>query len=515
MSEHLTPEALWEAARVPPEGDDYAHLQLCPDCRLELGNIKLAQSALVEPPGPAPLSDDSAKRIGNVLRKAAEKQARRAQWYGAWWPFNFSPNWVLAPAAAALMAFFAYRAIGPVPGEPQPSPIAKRDAPATPTPPPMNEAPQALPAKKVLAQVKSTKNARSGSGALKQSQQVSEGSTVATAKGGSLIMALPDGSQIGLDGSSQVQLAKLEDRAVTLDVDRGSMKVLARHDPSRELKVRAGELEIFDVGTEFIVSRDADHTLVGVQEGEVEVRAPGGEKVPVRAGQAVEYCGGKLERQQWAQADELPRPRPPAPPRRTEPQAAKRPSADETPEIPSEPQAVSPPVAQPAEPARVEPAKQPEVATNEPEHASSPDEWGTPSNLKDAPVLQPPPVPAPQPPEVQPPPQAPTAARDTGPTTSEEEDTSLKARIEREVNRIKNAFRPASRLQRADEIVRLVERRQCTDALAQADAWLTEAVPRGESFNLRRSVLSSKLRCLNFEGRSGDAAAVQRELDKL
>jgi len=35
-SGHLTQETLWEAAAVPLEGDDYAHLQLCPDCRLEL-----------------------------------------------------------------------------------------------------------------------------------------------------------------------------------------------------------------------------------------------------------------------------------------------------------------------------------------------------------------------------------------------------------------------------------------------------------------------------------------------
>jgi hypothetical protein len=79
----------------------------------------------------------------------------------------------------------------------------------------MPEAPRPLPVKKVVAQVKRTKAAKSGAVAIKKSQALTEGSTVATAKGGELIMALPDGSQIGLMSASQVQLAKLEDKAVT------------------------------------------------------------------------------------------------------------------------------------------------------------------------------------------------------------------------------------------------------------------------------------------------------------
>jgi hypothetical protein len=513
VSAHLTPEALWEAARVPPEGDEYAHLQLCPDCRLELDNIKLAQSALVEPPLPPPLSDASARRIGNVLRKAAEKQARRSLWYGGWWPFGFSPTWALAPVAAVVLAFFAYRLTSTVAGEPQQAPIARHEAePVQPTPPPMPEAPKPLPAQKVLASVKSSKNAKSGTAVLKKAQQLREGSVVATAKGGSLLMALPDGSQLGLDGASQVQLAKLEDHAVTVDVDKGSLKVLARHDPARELRVRAGDLEVFDVGTEFIVSRDAEHTLVGVQEGEVEVRA-NGENVPVRAGQAVEWRGGKLLRQKWAEADELPKPRPPAPARRaSEPPASKKMLADDTPEIPAEAPSAAPPAAPAAEPQQPKPSEP--VAANEPPPASNPNEWDTPPNLKDAPTLQPPPVPQPQPPPEaqQPPAAAPTAP---SPATEEEEDNSLKARIEREVNKIKNVFRAPSRIARADQIANLASRGQCNEAISLADAWLTEAVPKGESFHLRRSVLSSKLRCLNYQGRTGDAAAVQRELDHL
>ncbi|MBL8952825.1 MAG: FecR domain-containing protein [Myxococcaceae bacterium] len=509
---HLSSDALWDAAKGELVGEDYAHLQLCPDCREQLENIKLAQGVLVEPPPPPPLSDASAKRIGDVLRKAAEEQARSSLWWASWWPFNWSPTWVLAPVAAALLAFVAYRVTGPIgatPGE-TPSPIAKRDEPVRdapgPTPPPMPEAPRPLPVKKVLASVKRTKGAKSGDAVLKKAQSLSEGSTVATAKGGELLMALPDGSQIALASASQVQLAKLEDKAVALDVDKGTLKVVARHDSTRELRVRAGDLEVFDVGTEFIVSREGDSTLVAVEEGEVEVKAAG-ETVPLKAGQAVQYRGGKLERQQWATAEELPKPRPrPVAVAQAPVAPTKKATVEETPDIPSEPQKATPPAPAPV-PA---PEEQPKPA--EPDTVSQPDEWSTPENLRDAPVAPPPPPPVPAPEPKQ---QAPTAQPEMAPPSEAEEDNSVLGQLSRTINKVGNAFKQASRGERALHVKALTDALRCNDAIAEADRWLGEAVPKGESFNLRRGVLSSKKRCLDYLGRSAEAAAVQRDLDKL
>jgi len=503
-SEHLSSDALWEAAKSELVGDDYAHLQLCEDCRSQLESIKVAQGLLVEPPPPPPvLSDASARRIGDVLRKAAEKQARSSLWWGAWWPFSWSPTWVLAPVAAALLALVAYRLTPVTPSE-SPLPIAKKDVekPELMTPPPMPEAPRPLPVRKVLASVKRSKGAKSGDSVLKKSQQLTEGSTVATAKGGELLMALPDGSQIALASASQVQLAKLEDKAVALDVDKGTLKVVARHDSTRELRVRAGDLEVFDVGTEFIVSREEGSTLVAVEEGEVEVKAAG-ETVALKAGQAVQYRGGKLERQQWATAEELPKPRPPKP--AVVAQAPKKPLVDDTPEIPSEPQKATPPP--PVE-------EQPKPAPA-PETASSPDEWATPENLKDSPVNTPPPMPAPEvplPPPTAAPAPPPPPQPEMAPPSDDEQTVSGLGFI---VGKIKGAFTLASRTERAARVSALADGRRCSDAIAQADAWLTEPVPKGESFTLRRGVLSSKKRCLDFLGRSAESTAVQRELDKL
>ncbi len=510
-SEHLSSDALWEAAKSELVGDDYAHLQLCADCREQLESIKVAQGVLVEPPPPPPLSDASARRIGDVLRKAAEKQARSSLWWGSWWPFNWNPTWTLAPLAAALLAFLAYR-LTPAPTVDVPTPIAKRDGNPvqerpTPTPPPMPEAPHPLPVKKVLASVKRTKGAKSGDAVLKKAQQLSEGSTVATAKGGELLMALPDGSQIALASASQVQLAKLEDKAVALDVDKGTLKVVARHDSTRELRVRAGDLEVFDVGTEFIVSREDGNTLVAVEEGEVEVKA-GGQSVPLKAGQAVQYRGGKLERQQWATAEELPKPRPPKPVAVAQ-APAKKGSPDETPDIPSEPVKATPPPPETTEPPKPAPAAEPVAKT--PDTVSSPDEWSTPENLKDAELMPaPPPVPAPEPAR-----QAPSAAPAQPEMAPPSDDESAASQLEKIRRKIHGIFNPASRDQRAVQISALVDLRKCNEVLLLSDGWLNEPVPRGESFNLRRSVLSSKKRCLDYLGRTTESQSVQRELDRL
>jgi hypothetical protein len=511
MSEsHLSAEQLWEAADVPLEGDDYAHVQLCADCRLELENVKMARGLLLtEPPPPPPLSDNAARRIGDVLRKAAEQEARRRMWWHAWWPFNFSPTWVFAPAAAVLLAFVAYRVTLPLPELPSPG-IAKapelqpqqQGLPA----PPLREAPKPVApvVKKVFASVKSTRKAKVGNEAVKAAQQLSEGSTVSTAKDGVLSMQLPDGSSMRLASASQVQLAKLEEKEVTLDVDKGSLHVVARHDATRELRVRAGDVEVVDVGTRFTVSRqDADHTLVWVEEGEVQVNAHGN-SMPVHAGQAVQYRDGKLQRQQWASADDVKRPAPVSPP------PSKVAAADETPPIPAEGEKVPPPPA--PVPAKLEPTKSDDTV-------SSLDEWSTPGNLKDAPVNVPPPMPAPEPPPApaavaQAPSAAPSSPEMSAPS-EDEANVSFLNKLRSQMDKIKGVFKPPTRLQQANDISKLADARRCNDALAAADAWLADAVPRGESFNLRRSVLSSKLRCLQYQGRTGDAAAVQRELEKL
>lgn len=63
---------------------------------------------------------------------------------------------------------------------------------------------------------------------------------------------------------------------VEIEMRRGSLDVLAAHDPSRLLVVRAGDTEIEDIGTHFIVDYDGKQQVtVRVTEGEVKVKRAG------------------------------------------------------------------------------------------------------------------------------------------------------------------------------------------------------------------------------------------------
>ncbi len=519
---HLSNESLWSVAREAPSGDDQAHLAMCEQCRAELDNVKFAQGLLAEPPSPMPvLPEMSARRIGAVLRNAAEKQAERRE--SSWWPFKLSPAWLMAPLAAAALAFVAYELQLPVTHESGPVPVvAKNEAPTKAENPVVAPAPVApsVPAKKIVASVTSARNARMGSKAmLNKSQQLEEGSTVATSKGGVLWMKLPDGSRAGLTGASQVQLSKLEEKAVTLDVAQGSLVVVARHDTSRELRVRAGDLEVIDVGTRFLVSKDDKRTLVAVEEGEVEVDAPG-RRVAVHAGQAVEWRGGKLTQEAWAPTADEPKPAVPPPAKAAQ-------LEEDTPPIAplpgSEDKKIAPPV---AEEAAAAPA--PAAAAEPP--ASSPEEWDSPANLKTAAAnAPPPPTPAP---EVEAPQQAAMAVpapavvpavpvNPSNPTPEggdDATDESFLKRLEHKLLRAANGIVSVTRSRddRAGDITRLsADDRTCSEAISRADVWLAESVPHHESFNLRKSVMRAKLHCLQYQGRSGDAAQVQRQLEKL
>jgi hypothetical protein len=105
------------------------------------------------------------------------------------------------------------------------------------------------------------------------------------------------------------------------------------------------------------------------------------------------------------------------------------------------------------------------------------------------------------------------------PTPKEQaDDESFLQRVQRKVQRFKDGITAGvrSREDRAGDIARWAsDGRTCNEAIHNADVWLSEPVPRGESFTLRRSVMKAKVQCLQYQGRSGDAQAVQKELERL
>lgn len=123
---------------------------------------------------------------------------------------------------------------------------------------------------------------------------------VETAPGRQRTVALADGSRIVLAGGSRVELDRSAPRYAA--VVRGEMLFQVRHDAARPFRVRAGALEMTDLGTVFDVKRAGAVTRVAVAEGAVLVD-PAGSAVRLDPGQAVIATGTRLERRQVAPAE--------------------------------------------------------------------------------------------------------------------------------------------------------------------------------------------------------------------
>lgn len=83
-------------------------------------------------------------------------------------------------------------------------------------------------------------------------------------------------------------------KRVVIEMRRGSLDMLVAHDPSRLLVVRAGDTEIEDIGTHFVVDYDGgSHVVVRVTEGEVKVKR-GGKHENITAGHAWTTTDGRM-----------------------------------------------------------------------------------------------------------------------------------------------------------------------------------------------------------------------------
>lgn len=484
MSAHLEHETLWSLAKNELDAAALAtanqHLGACADCRVALEDIKLAQGVLFDlPPVPA-MPEPMARRIGQSLAEAAD--ARAAKSFTSWWQSLFSPRFMLAAAMAVVLTIGAAylfsretTALEPKRDEP----IALPTPGLTPSPVPL-PAPNPAPVAKKKLQV-TVASAKKATAAKKQ--LLDEGAVVSTQKGGSLWMQLPDGSRAGLTSASEVTLAKLERESLTLDVGKGSLALVVPHREDRVLTVRAGEIEVKDLGTRFLVSREPTLTVVAVEEGEVEVKSPAGTKV-VKAGHAVTWREGKLAELDW-EPTPPPQPKAVAP----QPQAVQTDGAvtsiarldedddddatsaiDETPTSP--PQET---VAQPPPDRTVEPVD---------------DQWAALPEQKKLPPIS------------------------TFAPPKKERGFSLR-NLERKLREIGSVITtPNGREARAREVMSAADAGDCQYALKLADAWMSEPVTGLKTeASMRRGVQLQQVRCLNHLGRKDDAAALQKMID--
>jgi len=470
---HLSHEQLWELAQTnPPAGE--THLDSCVSCLSALDDIKLAQSVLRDVPEPPPMPMAMARRVEGKLADALE--ARQARAWTSWFPgfprFAFAALAVIALAIGAWLLAQQQR---------KPDLMARSPIPEV-------TAPVVMPvpaAPKLTATVASAKRARNASGALSTTQVLREGSLLTTEKGGSLWVRLPDGSRAGLTSASQMQLHTLEEKTLTLDLAKGSVALVVPHREDRVLTVRAGDLEVIDLGTQFLVSRELGRIVVAVEEGSVEVRVPGLTRT-VTAGHAVAYHQGQL--------DEL------------------QPLPTLAPVAPKHALSISAPTPDLA----LSPEPEPQVSLAAAELVvETPDE-------------------APPPPEVDdpaaewalPPPTAPSAGPNDPPAplelvvTATRPGLSLGA-IERRVDALSRQIRMpftqggSLRQQRAKDIARMADGGECPRAIDNANEWLRYARDAPEEAMVRREVLFQKMRCLRRMGRLPEADLVRREMEAI
>jgi ferric-dicitrate binding protein FerR (iron transport regulator) len=417
-------------------------------------------------------------------RLSEELDRRAARGFRSWWATLFAPRWVAAGALAVGLAVVAAALFSRAPAPSSP-PIAAPSAPEhIPAPPPE---PPAEPVKKTLTvQVASAKKAQADRAQAKRAQVLSQGAVVATEQGGSLWMTLPDGSRAGLTGQSEVALSTLEATRLALDVTRGSLALVVPHRDDRVLVVRAGEVEVKDLGTRFLVSRSDNRVLVAVEEGRVEVKTPTATQT-VSAGRAVSWRDGQLLSLPWARSE----PPPTAAP------AAGGTAAKLSEEDDEEPEAEEPKTEEPAE------VERPRDTTPEAE-------WALPEQLT-SPGAPPAPAPALAPTPDEPPPvRAPPPPRHRGFNLAE-----LERRL-REFGRTVQApfsLSPQQRQRQAKDVTHLADGGDCEGSLALAEAWLQDSERARDPAPLRRGVLLQKVRCLNRLGRTAEAQAVQRELN--
>jgi hypothetical protein len=107
----------------------------------------------------------------------------------------------------------------------------------------------------------------------------------------------------------------------------------------------------------------------------------------------------------------------------------------------------------------------------------------------------------------------------TPPTPQEQaDDENLLQKIQRKVQRFKDGITAGmrSREDRADDIATWArDERRCNEVIHNADIWLGEQVQKTETFTLRKSVMKAKLHCLEYQGRTGEAQAVRKDLERF
>jgi transmembrane sensor len=96
-----------------------------------------------------------------------------------------------------------------------------------------------------------------------------DGTTYATGVGGHKTITLADGTRIELNTDTSLRIA-LKDGQRSVVLDKGEAFFHVMHDGTRPFMVTVGNHRITDIGTEFVVRRDASDVKVSLVEGRAQ-----------------------------------------------------------------------------------------------------------------------------------------------------------------------------------------------------------------------------------------------------
>lgn len=99
--------------------------------------------------------------------------------------------------------------------------------------------------------------------------------TYSTPVGGHEILTLADGSRVELNTDTVVRVANTTGRERAVELVQGEAFFEVKHDATHPFVVTAGGERLVDLGTEFVIRKDADRTRVGLVAGSVRVETSG------------------------------------------------------------------------------------------------------------------------------------------------------------------------------------------------------------------------------------------------
>lgn len=268
MMRHET-ERLWALAadELPIEDRRYVelHLQECPECQDALDAVSVARRTLDSARRSSPSIDwiETDSKVGALVERQLRQRARPT-----WVPY-FATGSLLAAAAAAT--FFFWPAAEPMPVE-ELAPLV-----------PLVEVAPVKPTRVEVARGVTLVSAQNE--AVVAGDVLRDGDVLRTGVAGKAFVQLADSSFVRVAAATQVVLNKTHADEVELTLARGRLAVLASHESRKSFVVRAQDVTVHVVGTEFVVESGRDGVSVAVSEGAVRVESGSVKETLVKAGQ--------------------------------------------------------------------------------------------------------------------------------------------------------------------------------------------------------------------------------------